>query len=79
MIEGYKAYIEVLNELIDEQIELLEFVREFDFAKGINDAYDDIASQIRATMVLFRETAIGKCSHSIGYKANKETEVTNPA
>ena len=57
MIEGYKAYIEVLNELIDEQIESLELLGLKDFAKGINDTYDDIASQLRATMVLFRETA----------------------
>lgn len=77
MIEGYKAYIEVLNELIDEQIELLDSLGMKDFAKGINDAYDDIASQIRATMVLFRETANsgqGTFSRSIGYKANKETK-----
>lgn len=76
MIEGYKAYIEVLNELIDEQIESLELLGLKDFAKGINDTYDDIASQIRATMVLFRETANSgqsMFSHSIGYKANKET------
>ena len=47
MIEGYKAYIEVLNELIDEQIESLELLGLKDFAKGINDTYDDIASQLR--------------------------------
>ena len=52
MIEGYKAYIEVLNELIDEQIELLELLGLKILQRVINDTYDDIASQLRATMVL---------------------------
>ena len=75
MIEGYKAYIEVIDELIDEQIKSLELLGLKDFAKGINNAYDDISKRLKATMVLFRETANsgqGMFSHSLGYKANKE-------
>lgn len=74
MIEGYKAYIEVIDELIDKQLESLESLGMANFAKTINKTLSDLEGRLKQTKAILNETlesGSGLFSHSLGYKSNK--------
>ena len=74
MIEGYKAYIEVIDELIDKQLESLESLGMDNFAKTINKTLSDLEGRLKQTEAILNETlesGSGLFSHSLGYKSNK--------
>ncbi|MDH6343158.1 hypothetical protein M2480_001784 [Parabacteroides sp. PFB2-12] len=73
-LDNYKAYIDVLDQLIDKQIESLESLGGSEFTKAISKTYTDLKKQITAAQKLFKETMAsgsGLFSHSVGYGANK--------
>lgn len=74
MIEGYKAYIEVIDELIDKQLESLESLGMANFAKTINKTLSDLEARLKQTRTILPETlesGSGLFSHSLGYKTDK--------
>lgn len=74
MIMGYKAYIEVIDQLIDRQVESLETLGGAEFTATIKKVLANIRSEIgRNREMLFeaQKAGSGVFSHSDGYKANK--------
>ena len=74
MIEGYKAYSEAIDRLIEKQLESIEVLGGSDFTKTIQKSYIDMQKQLQASRKLFAETmksGSGVFSHSVGYKANE--------
>ncbi|WP_353122665.1 tape measure protein [Dysgonomonas capnocytophagoides] len=74
MIDGYNAYVEAIDRLIDKQIESLESLGSSDYSKEALKTYNDLVDRIIASRNLFNETmksGSSMWSHSLGYKANK--------
>ncbi|MBN2829390.1 MAG: hypothetical protein JXR56_03600, partial [Candidatus Cloacimonetes bacterium] len=74
MIEGYKSYIEVIDQLIDRQIESLEALGGSEFTNTLNKILANIRSEIiknREMLFEAQNAGSGVFSHSDGYKANK--------
>ena len=74
MVEGYEAYMDAINDLIDTQVALLDKLGGMAFGQNIIDTTKDIAKSIAASRTLFNEAmgaGSGMFSHSDGYKANK--------
>ena len=74
MIKGYRAYIEIIDQLIDRQIESLEALGGSEFTNTLNKILANIRSEItKSREMLFeaQNAGSGVFSHSDGYKANK--------
>lgn len=74
MIDGYNAYVEAIDRLIDKQVESLESLGATDFSKTALKTYNDLVDRIIASRNLFNETmksGSSMWSHSLGNKANK--------
>lgn len=74
MIEGYEAYIEAIDRLIDKQIKSLESLGAVGIRETLNKTVDDLNNKLEASRRLFNEVAdsgSGLFSRSLGYKANK--------
>lgn len=74
MIDGYNAYVEAIDRLIDKQVKSLESLGVTNFAKTALKTYNDLVNRIIASRNLFDETmksGSSMWSHSLGYKANR--------
>ena len=74
MIDGYNAYVEVIDRLVDKQIESLSSLGGKEFGDAIKKTFDDLNKKALASRRLLQETMAsgsGVFSHSEGYKANK--------
>ena len=77
MIEGYNAYIEVMDRLIAEQKKAIQLLGGSDLNDSIKKTYDNIQKEIAAARKLLNETlnsGAGAFSHSEGYKIRKMLE-----
>jgi len=74
MIEGYQAYIDAIDKLIDKQIESLKSLGAKGLSETLLQTVDDLNERMDASRRLFEEVArsgSGMFSRSLGYRANK--------
>lgn len=74
MIEGYKAYIDVMNQIITKQKESLKLLGGTELNNTIKKTFDNIQKEIAAARKLMNETlnsGAGLFSHSEGYKVKE--------
>lgn len=74
MIEGYKAYIDVMSQIITKQKESIKLLGGIEFNNTIKKTFDNIQKEIAAARKLMNETlnsGAGLFSHSEGYKVKE--------
>lgn len=77
MIEGYKAYIDVMDQLIEKQKEAIQSLGGSELNATIKKTLANISKEIAASRKLLNETlnsGQGVFSHSEGYKVRKMLE-----